>query len=46
MQERIEAVRRTIDSIRKSGSLPHWRMVYADTLLERAADYIAIDRAP
>lgn len=46
MQERIEAVRRTIDSIRKSGSLPHWRMVYAETLLERAADYIAIDRAP
>ena len=46
MQERIESVRRTIDSIRKSGSLPHWRMVYADTLLERAADYIAIDRAP
>ena len=46
MQERIESVRRTIDSIRKSGSLPHWRMVYADTLLERAADYIAIDRIP
>lgn len=46
MQERIESVRRTIDSIRKSGTLPHWRMVYADTLLERAEDYIAIDRAP
>ena len=46
MQERIESVRRTIDSIRKSGTLPHWRMVYADTLLERAEDYIAIDRVP
>jgi len=46
MQERIESVRRTIDSIRKSGTLPHWRMVYAETLLERAEDYVAIDRAP
>ena len=46
MQERIESVRHTIDSIRKSGSLPHWRMVYAETLLERAEDYVAIDRTP
>ena len=46
MQERIESVHRSIDSIRKSGTLPHWRMVYAETLLERAEDYIAIDREP
>ena len=46
MQERIESIRRSIDSIRKSGTLPHWRMVYAERLLERAGDYVAIDREP
>ena len=46
MQERIESIRRSIDAIRKSGTLPHWRMVYAEKLLERAGDYVAIDREP
>ena len=46
MQERIDSIRRSIDAIRKSGTLPHWRMVYAERLLERAGDYVAIDREP
>lgn len=46
MQERVEAIRRSIDSIRKSGAMPHWRMAYAESLLTRAGDYIAIDREP
>lgn len=46
MQERIDSIRMSIDAIRKSGKLPHWRMVYADTLLNRAQDYVAVDRAP
>lgn len=46
MQERIESIRRSIDSIRKSGTLPHWRMAYAESLLNRAGEYIAVDRAP
>lgn len=46
MQERVESIRRSIDSIRKSGTLPHWRMTYAESLLLRATEYIAVDRAP
>ena len=46
MNERVESIRRSVDAIRKSGTLPHWRLVYADKLLERACDYIAIDREP
>ena len=46
MNERVESIRRSVDAIRKSGTIPHWRMVYADRLLERACDYIAIDREP
>lgn len=46
MQDRIDNIRMSIDAIRKSGKLPHWRMVYADTLLTRAQDYVAVDRAP
>ena len=46
MQERIDSIRQDVDSIRKSGKLPHWRMVYADALLARAQDYMAVDRSP
>ncbi len=46
MNERVDSIRRSVDAIRKSGTLPHWRLVYADKLLERACDYIAIDREP
>ena len=46
MQERIDSIRQEMDGIRKSGKLPHWRMVYADALLTRAQEYVAIDRAP
>ena len=46
MQERLENIRQNIDAIRKSGMLPHWRMVYADNLLNRAGEYVAVDRLP
>ena len=46
MQERLENIRQSIDAIRKSGKLPHWRMVYADNLFNRAGEYLAVDRLP
>ncbi len=46
MQERIDNIRQSVDDIRKSGKLPHWRMVYADSLLTRAQEYVAVDRLP
>lgn len=46
MQERLDSIRQNIDAIRKSGKLPHWRMVYADNLFNRAEEYLAVDRLP
>jgi hypothetical protein len=46
MNARIDSIRQQVDGIRKSGKMPHWRMVYADALLTRAQEYMAIDRAP
>lgn len=46
MQERLDTLRQEIDAIRKTGKLPHWRMVYADNLLNRAGEYVAVDRLP
>ena len=46
MQERLDTIRQNMDAIRKTGKLPYWRMVYADNLLSRAQDYLAIDRSP
>ncbi|WP_407443923.1 hypothetical protein [Fibrobacter sp.] len=46
MQNRIDNIRSAMDEIRKSGKLPHWRMVYADSLLTRAQEYVAVDRPP
>ena len=46
MQERLDSIRQNIDAIRKSGKLSHWRMVYAENLLNRAGEYLAVDRLP
>ena len=46
MQERLDSIRQNIDAIRKTGKLSHWRMVYAENLLNRAGEYIAVDRLP
>ena len=46
MQERLDSIRQSIDAIRKTGKLSHWRMVYAENLLNRAGEYIAVDRFP
>ena len=35
MQARLDTIRQNMDAIRKTGKLPHWRMVYADNLLSR-----------
>jgi hypothetical protein len=46
MQNRIDQVRQSLGDLRKSGKMPHWRMVYAENMLSRAQDYVAIDRLP
>ena len=46
MQARLDTIRQNMDAIRKTGKLPHWRLVYADNLLSRAQDYLAIGRTP
>lgn len=46
MQDRLDTIRQNMDAIRKNGKLPHWRMVYADSLFSRAQDYLAVDRLP
>ncbi len=46
MQARLDTIRQNMDAIRKTGKLPHWRIVYADNLLSRAQDYLAIGRTP
>ena len=46
MQERLDTIRQNMDALRKSGKFPHWRMVYAEYLLSRAQDYLAIERTP
>lgn len=46
MEEFVANLKQRVDAIRKSGSVPHWRMVYADSLLTRAQEYIAVDRMP
>jgi hypothetical protein len=46
MQERLDTIRQNIDAIRKSGKLSHWRMVYAENLLNRVGEYLAVDRLP
>lgn len=46
MQNRLDILRQSIDAIRKTGKLPHWRLVYADNLLNRAGEYLAVDRLP
>lgn len=46
MQNRINKIQDNVDAIRKSGKFPHWRMAYAEFLLTRAKEYIAVDRLP
>lgn len=46
LEEQLSAIKQSIDDIRKSGKLSHWRMVYADTLYSRALEYVAVDRYP
>ena len=46
LSEKLSEIKASIDAIRKSGKLSHWRMVYADTLYTRAQEYVAVDRFP
>ncbi|MCQ2097438.1 MAG: hypothetical protein MJY87_05780 [Fibrobacter sp.] len=46
MQNRLDTLKQSVDAIRKSGKVTHWRMVYADNLLNRAGEYVAVDRLP
>ena len=46
LTEKLSAIKESIDAIRKTGKLSHWRMVYADTLCTRAQEYVAVDRYP
>ena len=44
LTEKLSEIKASIDAIRKTGKLSHWRMVYADTLYTRAQEYVAVDR--
>lgn len=46
MDEIVAGLKQRVDAIRKTGKVPHWRMVYAEYLLNRAQEYIAVDREP
>ena len=46
MDEMVANLRQRVDAIRKTGKVPHWRMVYAEYLLNRAQEYLAVDREP
>ncbi len=46
LTEKLSEIKASIDAIRKTGKLSHWRMVYADTLCTRAQEYMAVDRYP
>ena len=46
LTEKLSEIKASIDAIRKTGKLSHWRMVYADTLYTRAQEYVAVDRYP
>ncbi len=46
LSEKLSEIKASIDAIRKTGKLSHWRMVYADTLCTRAQEYVAVDRYP
>ena len=46
LTEKLSEIKTSIDDIRKTGRLSHWRMVYADSLCTRAQEYMAVDRYP
>ena len=46
LTKKLSDIKQSIDAIRKSGKLSHWRMVYADTLYTRAQEYVAVERYP
>lgn len=46
LSKKLSDIKQSIDAIRKSGKLSHWRMVYADTLYTRAQEYVAVERYP
>lgn len=46
MEELVSSLKQRVDAIRKTGKVPHWRMVYAESLLNRLQEYIAVDREP
>ena len=46
LSQKLSEIKASIDAIRKSDKLSHWRMVYADTLYTRAQEYVAVDRFP
>jgi uncharacterized membrane protein YccC len=43
---RIEALRQRVLDLRRVSTLPWWRTSYADFLLERAGEYVAVAREP
>ena len=40
----IPAIRKKIETLRKSASVPYWDMVFADFMFARIADYKAVSR--
>ncbi|HSQ43218.1 MAG TPA: hypothetical protein VLM37_13140 [Fibrobacteraceae bacterium] len=45
-QERIAELRQRVLDLRRKSTLPWWRLSYAEFLLDRAVEYIAVQREP
>jgi hypothetical protein len=46
MPETIRTLRKELEQLRKNSALPYWRFTFAEFLLERAEESIAVGRSP
>lgn len=46
MKSKVDSLRQRMLDLRRVSSLPYWRTSYADFLLDRAGEYLAVDREP
>jgi len=46
MQKQLETLRQRLQDLRRVSALPYWRSSFADFLLERTQEYIAVGREP
>lgn len=46
LQTRMANIRASLDTIRKSGKIAYWRLSFAETLFNRAGEYVLVGREP